>query len=582
MASTSSNLALTQGMFQKCAPSISTNIKECGSVTLCNAKPMTFGELSGVYTKSGDYRVMGALLRHDFEIRMCEAKQNGLYEFFMANKMNMSKKLGSEPFNSGLIRIRPFVRARQYSQINNKYYLVTGGTASGGNWQVNVASSTNIPADVRSFPTGQRVYIKSSNAGTATSTAWTVVTSTLTAGVLTLVLSSANAGSFLPASRTASPVTGVLMRGTANVQDYEKFCAEPPAFLNWKDVPFFVETQRTTLCNSENYDKWRKLLMAENPLYREYGDLDEIQRNKQLAQDWEERQLQTMIWGTASSAFQDEWNYDKLPDVTSFAGGIFDAGGAQCVGKKADMVGLYEQMVQCNRVFDCQGADLNLTALFNELYNIIRIRESSAGGRTESIDIFTDSITARKINTAMIGYYNTESGNSLRLTMSIDGLSPKGEAMNAANKDVQKAEFGFNYRSYNLFYPAVRINICTHYFFDDYLTAQTANGTANAGRLCWVLDMAGIYPGIVASNRKVWKTGDLKTLAAIDNSYACVMEVFTQQQTLMSVTGTMVVQCPAGNLLLENFSANTPVLTAGTVYPGTTTTTTTTTSAVNF
>jgi hypothetical protein len=134
-----------------------------------------------------------------------------------------------------------------------------------------------------------------------------------------------------------------------------------------------------------------------------------------------------------------------------------------------------------------------------------------------------------------------------------------------------------------LFYPSgLRINIITHYYFDDYLTAkQSVFGTTdNSGRFLWVLDMAGIYPGIMASNRKVNKTGDLKTLAAIDESYGCVMEVFSQQTTLTSSTMTMIVECPGANLLLENFPLTNMVVTGTNPpqYPPPSTSTTTSTT----
>lgn len=585
----SNNLLLAPNAFAKCAPNLSTNIKECGSVTLCNARPMVQSELAN-YTRGGaqgDYLIMGAIIKHDMEIRMCDTVQNGLYDFIMANRVNMSKKVRSNMVDSGTHEIAPFVMARQYSAINNGYWQVQNGQSSaGGNWQVDVSSTTNIPADVRSFPVGQRVYITGlTGPGTKTMTAWIIALSmpspNITNGV-TLTLTPQNAGSYLSNSRLQSPVTGLLVRGTANISDFENFCAEPPAYLNWKNVPFWTETQRTTLCRSTQYEKWRKALLEDNPLYREFGDLTEIEKNRQLGADWQKRLCETFFWGKKINSNQTLALYNQLPQISAYDGSAFGLGvdGGTCVGYRANMVGVYEQLAECNRVLDLQGAQLNLIALFNEIYNMMRTREGASGKYVKIFDIFTDNQTAHVINQAMISYYNNEVGNNARFVVNMDQPHMPNANFNK-EQNIQQAQFGFNYRSYNLMYPAqVRVNVITHYFFDDYLTANNVANQSNAGRLLLVLDFTNIYPGITTSNRKVWDTGKLKDLALINPSYGCVMEVNTQQTTLMSITGTMVIECPAGNLWLENFSGAIPAYTnpGNIVYPSTVGSGTTTTT----
>ncbi len=574
------NLLLSPNAFAKCAPNLATNIKECGSVTVCSAKPMVQSELAN-YTRTGD---MSALIKHDMENKMCDTQQNGLYDFLMANKVNVSKKVQFDKVTSGEWSIRPYVLARQYSAINNGYWYVQNGVSvQGTRWQVDVSSTTNIPADLRSFPVGQRVYIAGlTGPGTKTMTAWTIVQAVVSPTVsnaIELTLQPQNAGSYLSGSRLQSPVTGLLVRGTNNVSDFEKFCQEPPAYLNWKNVPFWYETQRTSMCRSTQYEKWRKYLLEDNALYAEFGDLTEIEKNRQLGKDWQMRLVETMFWGKKISANQSLANYNLLDPILAYDGSPFGLGvdGGTCVGVRANIIGIYEQLAECNRVVDLQGAQLNLIALFNELYNMKRIREGATGKYVEQFDLFTDSQTAHAINQAMIAYYNAETGGNTRYVM---GVNDMPQAAFNRDQDIQKAQFGFNYRSYNLMYPALRINIITHYFFDDYLTANTYAGQTNAGRMLLVLDFTTIYPGIAASNRKVWNTGELKTLAAINSDYGCVMDVNTQEQTLTSVTMTMIVECPAGQLWLENFSNAIPAVTnpGNIVYPttvgaGTTTTT---------
>jgi len=543
-------------------------------VTLCNAKPVTAFELTSIYMKSADYRVMEALFHHDMEIKQCEAVQNGLYDFLMANKVNLSKTISTRRRNSGLLEIAPFVLARQYSPINNAYWLISSGQSSGSNWSVKVTSSTNIPFDCRSFPAGMRVYIDGkSSGGSSTKTAWKVISCADNGdNTGTVVLQSQNTGSHLDPDKLGSPVTGILRRGTPNVSDYEKFCAEQPGYLNWKDVPFWFETTRTSMCRSSLYDKWRKLLLEDNILYREYGDLDDIQKNKQLAADWQRRLVDSMFWGKPLP-FQNAAEYDQLDEITSFdpaSVGLTGLGvdGGKCVGKRANAIGIYEQMAECGRIVDLQGGQLNLPALFKALYNMMRVREGANSRNPRMFDLFTDSVTAELINQAMIKYYNSKSDNTLRLTKSVDRI-------------MKKAEFGFIYETYELFWPRVTLNVVTHYYFDDWLTAAAAASQEDTARVAWVLDFAGIYPGIVASKKRTFKTGDLETLARINPDYACVMEVNTQEQSLMSVCWTMVVECPMANLIIENFNSDVPEhATLVGVYPPVTSTTTTTTPTI--
>jgi hypothetical protein len=548
-------MALNSNSFSKCAPSISTNIKQCGSVTLCNAVVLESDQLTSAYMASGNYRVMEALLHHEMEIKMCEVVQNGLYDFLMSNKVNLSKRISSTKVNSGLVQIAPFVMARQFSPINNKYWNVSAGQSSSANWSVIVTSSTNIPADVRSFPAGLRVFIESKTAGGSKSeTAWSVVSATDNSdNTLTLILAPQNSGSNLPAGKIANPVTGLLTRGTPNISDYEKFCNEMPAYLNWKNVPFWTETTRTSMCKSDLYDQYRALLLADNPLYREFGDLDDIQKNKQLAQDWQERLVSTMFKGKPLPN-QGLATIDSLEDIDTYDGSTLGVDGAKCVGKRANAVGIYEQLAECNRIADLQGQQLNLPALFVALYNIIRVRQAN-GQPVKSIDMFTDSTFAEQIHLGMLAYFNskTPGGNSLRVTVPVGG-----DVVGLNLTEVKDANFGFAFRSYKLSWPNVTINVITHNFFDDYISASQAADQGDTARVLWVLDFTGIYPGILASNRMVAKTGDLKTLAAVNPSFACVMKVPTQEQTLTSMTWTMVVECPASNLILENIAFDVP------------------------
>lgn len=593
MATPNATFEVNAEIFSKCSPNIRTNIKQCGSVTICDAAPMTVDDLTDAYLKSGEFRVMDSLLQHEMEIKMCESVQNGLYDFMMANRVNLSHKLKPNQKNPGLIEIKPFIEAKQYSPINNEYWLVTNGEDTEDGYSCRVSSTTNIPADVRSFPVGMRVFIDGvSQGGAATHTAWAVVTATLGVGYVTLLLTAQNSASHLDPDKLGYPTgteRGIMTRGTPNVSEWEKYCYEGPAYLDWKYVPFWIETIRDSMCWSELYNQWRTLLLSGNYLYKKYYDLDEVSKNKQLGADWQKRIVRGMF-SNKPLPNQTPALYDNLEDITTFdintVPGAPEIGvdGGRCVGKRANAVGIYEQLAECNRVFDMLGGQLNIADLAQLLYNMFRVRQGNGHPRPEVFDLFMDSVYAELFNQAMLAYWNAKSQNMARLNLNGEGTVPK--LNNQGRVEPKAAKFGFYYTQWQLTWPqGMTINIITHTYFDDALTAAAVAGTANetAQRCIWILDFTGIYPGIINSDRQVHDTGKLKELATLLPDFACVMRVPSQQQTLLSLTYTVVVECPNGNAVLENIALAIPDPTspATGIFSGTTTTTTTTTTAPN-
>lgn len=375
-------------------------------------------------------------------------------------------------------------------------------------------------------------------------------------------------------SHLGSPVAGILRRGTPNVNEYEEYCPEEPAYLNWKTVLSWIEETRWAMCSSTLYEKWRRIALT-NPYYKEFFDLPETEKNRQLAKDFQKRWVNSVFWNK-SLPNQTPADYDLLDDISAFDGTSLGLGvdGGACVGKRANAIGIYEQMAQCNRIVDLQGGQLNFPALFVALYNMMRVREGRNHPSPRVFDFFTDSVTAELLNQGFLAYYQAKSQNMLRLNKDISG-TPANTSYGSA---VKKAEFGFYYNSYPLFWPqGVIVNVITHNFFDDFLSATGSAGIESVGRVLWVLDFTGIYPGIIKSDRLTAKTGDLQAMAKLNPRYACVMKVNSRETTLTSLTWTVIVECPAGNLLIENFAAVVPeVATLVGSYPSTTTTTTTT------
>lgn len=566
------NTTTDQSIFASCIPAIRTNLATCGSLTLCDVNIPKPSELDALYRSSGDYRMMEALFQYQIEAKMCQAKQNSLFQFLMANKVNVSKKLTPEFVASGLYQIRPWIMMKKKGEIDNNYWYGTGGVVSDENGQADAngdylfmafTSPTNIPNDATWFNAGERVFIAGKTAGgSATQTAWRVISSAVANSAVEVLMVSENANSNLASARLTFPTVGLAVRGTANVSDFESFCKQPPGLRNDTREEVWVETTRDSFCSEELYDQWRDLVMANNPLYREFYDLPTVEYNKQAAEDFQRRWMNTIFYSKAleNQALATYENLEQVDavlfDWTFQAGTTPDAylkvSAPRCVGRKANAVGIYEKLAKCERVHDAQGQKLNLPALFASLYKMQRIRQATGHPNPKIFDLFMPSPYAVAFQTAMMQYFKARGEGILQLNMEL-------------GRELNQGPLGFRWRTFRLDYPDIEIRILTNEFFDDELAmfqyiadAQGDQTWSNLGRRIWIVDWTTTYLGIAGTNRVVNESGNLKELAKVDPSYMCVMRVPTKKQTLTSTTYGVVVECPANNLIIENLSSDTP------------------------
>lgn len=551
-------MAISSNIFSRCLPAIGSNVNECGAVTLCNVVTAHTDELVSIFTDGdGNFRDLHALLASQFEIKACGARTNGLFDFLMANKRMLGNRTIKTKLGPGNTEISPFVMASQHSVINSEYWSLKHLSNSSGTYTIHVNSRASIPLDERWFVPGLNIYVhaRASN-GTALRGSFKVVSSQQsTFGADSTILITATAendtlGWVAKAAFTGftggSPLSaGVVIRGSANVQDVERWCYNRPALNDRKHVPFWFETDRHTMCTDELYESWFQRLQEGNEYFKLFGDVDSTQRNKQLGDMFQREWLNKFFWNKRISANQTLGLYRNLAQVTTFSNsvqGLYVPGEGRCVGRKANAIGVYEQLAECGQVFDLQNQQLNLVELFeNLIYPIWRAR-GDQGIPNDVIEIFTDSFTASMIQRGMIQYYDTRSDGLARFMIETK------QVMSG-----QMGQLGFNYNEYTLQYPQVKIRIVTNNFFDDFATAMNAENQNSAGRFLWILDFTSIYPGIITSNSKKHVTGELEKLAAIDQDYACVMANPTQEVALNSLTWTAVVECPATSAIVENF-----------------------------
>lgn len=538
-------MAISPNIFEKCVPAISTDVNRCGSVTLCNISQPGADELATFF--GGDtetnWKILDALFLVDYEAKACQAKQNGLYDLVTANRTAMPGRFALEPKSKDLIEIKPFINVFRDGIVNNNFWSASNGQANGDNWQVDVVSQGQVPADVRWFPTGLRVFIEGVTAGgTKTYTAWEVVSATaVTTDKVRLVLESQNENSNFTATQLTDPVTGLLIRGVPNVSLYESYCATVPGLNTRQQTPSWIEWTRVSTCQDEIYEKYHRLLKENNPRYKEYGDIETVKRNRQALEDHQISWVNQWFFGKALPN-QNENDWTTLEQITvptndslalPFEG--------RCMGYKANAIGVLEQLKECNRVFDAQGKALNLYELFNALYNIMRVRKTN-GGNAKRIDIITDSWFRKQIQQAMIEYFNTISAGLIRFNMELG----------------RSNDLGFDFDVYKLDYPNIEVAFISHEYFDDRVDAMR-QATGNESRFLWVIDFADIKTWVFDTDRTVLTSGTPADIAKVDSSQLCIPKRPRQTWTHTSQAWSVFVECPGRHMLVEGISPDKPV-----------------------
>jgi hypothetical protein len=554
--------SISGNIFAKCSPAMSTGIERCGAISLCDISPTTDDELAAIYADSaGRYRIMGALLEADFTGKACQIKQNGMYDWIMATHRDFgAKRLTASRINYGLYEVMPFIKMARKGPINNEFWTVAGGTAASGSGpntgtaythRFDATSQTSVPGNVNWFPVSMRVYISGKSAGgSATRTAWRVVDSAMNGTAVRLYCVSENAASFLPAAKLEVPATGVLVRGTPNINDYEKYCPQIPSLNTNQLSPFWIESVRYAFCDDKLVNRYLKAIRDNNPLYRQFQDVESVEVNRQITEDFQRRHAWA-FWFNKALANQTLTDWDNLEQITVFGD---DAVGnyldlpfeGRCIGRRANAIGIYELMAECGRVFDLQNQILNLPELFRALYTLKRMRESN-GYQSNVFELITDSYYAVQLAQGLFRYFALKSEGLLRLNYDL------------SSKKEQNA-LGWVWTRFQLDWPNVELRIVTHPFFDDYVDAHSnvSAATTSSGRFLFILEWSGIYQAIIESNTVTNTSGNVQQLAAVNQNFECVMKVPERSRKLVSLTYTNVVECPAASMILENIDPGIP------------------------
>jgi len=550
-----------EDFFSKCAPLTRTGIDSCSGLTLCNLSPTSADELDNIYKdSSGRWRIMGALLDSDIMAKACQIEENPLYTYIRAYSRDWgTSRLGKVPTaNSGLIEVMPFVKVSRKNLVNNNYWKWTktgdAGTISGITYDVRgtAESLSSIPADVNWFPDKLVVHISGlSSGGSATKTQWLVVHQTVAGDKVTLYVRSQNAGSSFPGSKLQTPLSGVLMRGANNISPYESHCDQIPRLNTKSTFLAFVQHTRWSICNDKLTQEFKEHLIKNNPLYREYYHVEEAEYNKTILGDFQSRLVHQFLFGKPLPN-QNETDWPELEPIESMTDTgdhlLLNGIEGRCIGRRAQVEGVYEQLNRCGRVYDMQGDVLNWPELQDALYDLYRVRKSSGTPNPELIEVIVDSAFRIQFIQGLIRYMKMRYEDTLRFTQAIGNQT--------------KTSLGFNYQDFQLDFPAgVTLRVTSHISFDDYVSAhKRAGGEALARSSRWMLflDWSNIYMANLASETVELSTGNIQDLAKINSDALCRMKVPTKSMKHYALLWTAVVECPASSLWLENFDFGVP------------------------
>lgn len=565
------SVKISERFAKTCQTVFHNNYDTCGTITRSSIDYLTPSDLESLFAPGGLFADLDAWFMTSLEMKACGTKVNGMFEWIMsgADRGGKKKLLNIQKKEKNPSFLFPFILGMQESVLNTEYWAISTGQAQSAyvaestgpltsdelalgaatDRVIRVVSRYGVELSELWFRDRDRIFIMGRSAiGVAQIGQWKVLASAEATDktYVDVLITSENSGSDQPYN--TAPTSGVVLIGVNNVNDYEKWCNNRPNFDGKKHVPFWWQTMRRTRCVDQQYREFFGRLTTSNvnEAFKRFGDLTLAQRNAQDEAHYQRHFVNAFFFQKAISSSQTLSTWESLESINTPTGFSIDPGtGGKIVAKRANFIGVVEQHRSCDRYRDLQNNKLNFYEWLDENYRLMRARKTHYGTCTE-IDWYTDNVFAALLITAYTEYLKKEYG-STNVQFPIDITKTMSN------------DLGFVWRTIMVKHPAgLKINIITHEFFDDLRDAFKTESMESAGINLWALDWKGIYWAQLGANRRVHKVGDLNNLAPIDKDWACVMETITQEITLHSEAGTVVVECPSNSILICNCRDDVP------------------------
>lgn len=551
-----------------CLPRIAPVNSACGcTLTATSIRGLTPAEIEGLAFKEIDLMrvIMGAA-----EAKALGVQESGMAMLLRSNIKNIKPALNERKVGEQSM-ILPYIMRPQRSVMNANYFTIEAGVAPGdagvgtipaSAWDltVNLGSSwlkTDLTAIQRYFLPGSTLIVLTWDDTTAKNAQTLVFTVIRAVNADAGGVSKANitvypnitdvgyAALSNPNKAKLHPTFGVAQTGANSVADRESWCYDQPTNISKKLLVNWLQTTRTSRCVDSEYKRILDAIMKGkvNGYQQGFVNLTLADQNKQQAQLEEDAFLRSAFYGQKINELQTPETYDQLPIV-------YDRVQTTCPKEyKANAIGFFQMLVDCQRVVDLNGNALDLDYIFQQLYYLKRNRESD-GDRISIVDSMTDRLTANRIYDTMAKYYKARYG--------IDTIryAKIGEKITYDNLTL------FNYNLYDIPEVGIQWAVFHDTFFDDMLSAfpATVSGVdfKARARALWFLDFSDISIGIAGTKSVTRKTPDPATNAL----YNCVIQSDTQEINLRSTKWTAMLDRPQRHLLIQNFSGACPTVAA--------------------
>jgi len=616
------NVVISERFTKQCSPVISTNYDTCGTVTRATVAHLTPSDLDAIFSPGGLFADLDAWFKHSIEMKACGVRINTMYDWIMANA-DRTEYRGAVSGTKGVKTeslLHPFILGSQETVLNPSYWKVVAGAAgttieasagipttlatqsgagtttflkqgavdggtnpdsqttedgstviayntTGVRW-IRLTNRFGIPADPGLFLPRNTIHLFTrSAAGVSQHGQWRILNSvagTTADGnaAIDVAIYNENGGSAEAYDTTpSSTLGGVVVPGVNNVDDYEKWCHNRTTLDPRKRVLFWVQTFRNSRCVDSEYQAVFKKLLMTNPAFKEFGDLDLAERNRQDEAAAQREFVNSFFFNKPISANQTQALWQNLePIYSTEASGLTLGLGGKLMGRRANFVGVKEQLRECGRVFDLQNQALRIEEWLDLNYNIKRARETGMNGKkVTDIDWWTNSQFRALFQQAYVEYAAAKWGAQARWDFEYNKVS----------------EAGILFDSYTFQYPSgIRINLLSNDFFDDFLDQFYDQSMTSRGNLLLALDIGKpgpnggtIFYSQIAANRMTTQTATIEQAARLDSTLRCVMKMPSLEQTLMSESGTVVVSCPLHSAWIEGISLAKPTATGKSAAP---------------
>lgn len=340
------------------------------------------------------------------------------------------------------------------------------------------------------------------------------------------------------------PTHGVIIPLANSVSNFESWCYNDASENTLKLLVYWLQTIRTTFCYNDEYVKALTAPLT-SEFFKKFRTLELAKQRKRQEMLAERAYYNTIFYGQRINEMQTPNSYQNLPQVV-------DPANQSCLLEyKANTIGWRQQLQDCGRVIDNQGAPLDLDMIKSLLYQIKRQREVDSGNIT-TIDAMTDRFLADSILTIMIQYYQKKYG------MQWERHFQSGQTIKFENQVL------WNYNVYEFSDEAIQMAVITDTYFDDQLAVfQAANGGVDGtrGRNLWLLDWSDAMIGLAGTASATRQTN------VADNLYNCIITPNVNHYQLNSKTIAAMIQVPNRHAIVENISASCPTITGNPCLP---------------